>query len=332
MTDTDPGPADIARLQRAAEWLQRLNESSDQALADQWLEWCQSDPRNLLAYEHVQRIWNGFPAITRPAEQPRASSRPTRRRIALGALAASVLLAVGVVGWLALGGRGSAVLATAIGQQRRIDLPDGSVLDLAPDSRATTRFTSARREVSLERGHAYFTVAHSVARPFVVRVSGLTVTAAGTAFDVRIGPSRTVVSVSEGRVDVATAGAGSDRAAHAVAPVWPAGAGERVTLAMSSRQVTVAPVDPTVAGSWRGGTLQFIGEPLQDVLSEVNRYGTRRILVAPSIQQARFTGTVSLANVDEWLKAVEQIYAVELVDQGTDGITIQPRSRHATSG
>jgi ferric-dicitrate binding protein FerR (iron transport regulator) len=70
-----------------------------------------------------------------------------------------------------------------------------------------------------------------------------------------------------------------------------------------------------------------VGEPLEDVVNAVNRYGAPPIEVAPNFQQTRFTGTVSPANVRDWLNALEQIYAVEVVDQGANGILIRSRAR-----
>ena len=51
----------------------------------------------------------------------------------------------------------------------------------------------------------------SAMRPFVVHANSMTVTAVGTAFDVRIGTTGAVVTVSEGRVTVAPGAAAADR-------------------------------------------------------------------------------------------------------------------------
>jgi transmembrane sensor len=324
----NPTEYDIARLQEAGEWVQRLNESTDQELADRWMEWCRSDPLNLPAFEQLQSIWEGFNAANGATLCPPRPAPRLNFRNRLTQLAAGIVLLAGVAGLLALRFPEIQVLDTAIGQQRRIALADGSQLDLAPDSRVSTRFTLWRRNVQLERGQAFFAVAHGVVRPFIVHVNGLTVTAVGTAFDVRIGPSSTVVTVSEGRVNVAPganeAGAGADLDP----PTVRAGVGQQVTFSKPAHRLSVATVDPKIAGSWRGGILQFVGEPLEDVVGEVNRYNARKIVVAAGLQQKRFTGTVSPANVGDWLKALEQIYPVEVVDHGPDGIHIQSRDNN----
>jgi transmembrane sensor len=321
----DPTASDIARLRDAGEWIQRLNESDAQAVVDEWLQWCRTDPKNLPVFEQMQRIWNALPQArdgSRHSPQPVARLHDRNRLIAL---AASVVLLAGLAAWLAIGYSQIQVLDTAIGEQRRIILADGSQLDLAPNSRVSTRFTLTRRDVRLEGGQAFFAVTHSALRPFIVHAGSLTVTAVGTTFDVRIGPIGTVVTVGEGRVTVAPGLDEEGIRPGAIIETVRAGVGQRVTFSKSAQRLSVANVDPGTAGSWRDGKLQFLGEPLEDVAAAVNRYSATRIVVAPAFQQTRFTGTVSAASVRDWLGALEQLYAVEVVDQGANGILIRSR-------
>ena len=101
----------------------------------------------------------------------------------------------------------------------------------------------------------------------------------------------------------------------APAQIVRAGVGQRVTFSKSAQRLTLAAINPTIAGSWRAGTLEFVSEPLADVVGAVNRYSASKIVVAPGFQQTRFTGTVSPANVRDWLKALEQNIAIDVVDQ-----------------
>ena len=239
------------------------------------------------------------------------------------ALAAGVLLLIGVAGWFLLRYSDHRELKTALGEERRITLADGSRLDLAPDSLVSTRFTLAQRNVQLIRGQAFFSVAHGALRPFIVHAKSLTVTAVGTEFDVRISPSGTAVTIGAGRVTVAPDVEGAGSHPRSGREILRASVGQRVTFSHSAQRLSVATVDPKVAGAWRGGTLLFVGEPLEDVINAVNRYNAPPIVLAPAFQQTRFTGTVAPSKVGDWLKALEQIYPVEVVDQGTDGVLIR---------
>jgi len=324
---SDPTASNIARLQRASEWVQRLNESNAEELADQWMQWCGADPMNLRAFEQMQRLWNTFPEARAMTLRPTPVLNRPKHRHRLIAMAASVVLLLGVAGWFAWHYSDEQVLDTAIGEQRRITLADGSHLDLAPGSRVVTHFTLTKRNVRLERGQAFFQVAHNVTRPFIVHANNLTVTAVGTEFDVRISPDATAVTVMEGRVKVSPDAEKMDKG-RTSAEIIRADIGQRVTFSKSAHQFSVGTVDPKVASSWRGGTLQFVGESLQEVVGVINRYSTTHIVVAPALQQTRFTGTVSPPTVRDWFKALEQIYAVEVIDQGTHGILIRSRTRN----
>jgi transmembrane sensor len=284
---------------------------------------------NLPAFEQMQRLWNAFPEAGATTLHPPPLVNRLKHRHRLIALAASVVLLVGVAAWFTQRYSDDRVLVTAVGEQRRITLADGSRLDLAPGSLVSTRFTLARRDVRLIRGQAFFAVAHNAVRPFIVHANSLTVTAVGTEFDVRISPSSTAVTVSEGRVtvapDVEAAGSGT----RSYTEIVRASVGQRVTFSQSAHRLSVATVDPKAAGAWRRGTLLFVGEPLEDVINAINRYTALQIIVAPAFRQTRFTGTVSPPNVRDWLKALEQIYPVEVVDQGTNGVLIQSRAHGA---
>ena len=322
MSKSEPTASDIARLQDASEWVQRLNESNAEEVADQWMQWCGADPLNLPAFERMQHLWNALPEARATTLHP-VLNRPKHRN-RLIAMAACVVLLLGVFAWQYSDDQ---VLDTAIGEQRRITLADGSHLDLAPGSRAVTHFTLAKRDVWLERGQAFFQVAHQLTRPFTVHANNLTVTAVGTEFDVRISPDATAVTVMEGRIKVSPDAEKMDQSGTRTGIIR-ADIGQRVTFSNSAHQFSVGTVDPTVAGSWRGGKLQFVGESLEDVVGVINRYSTTHIVVAPALQQTRFTGTVSPTTVRDWFKALEQIYAVEVIDQGTDGMLIRSRTRN----
>jgi transmembrane sensor len=330
MSKTDPTTADVTALREASEWVQRLNEPRQEdvhASTDQWMQWCKSDPSNLPAFEQMQRIWDAFSEIGDANDLALEPLHGPKHRVGLIALAAGIVLAVGAAAWFVSAHSDVQKFATPLGQQRSITLRDGSHLDLAPDSRVSTHFTLTRRDVQLERGQAFFAVTRGAIRPFIVHAGALTVTAVGTAFDVRIGPSDTMVTVSEGRVGVS----GVDDSRHgsgAQVETLRASVGQRVIFSKSAHRLSVATVDPKAAESWRNGTLQFAGESLEEVAAEVGRYSATRIVVAPALQQTRFTGTVMPNYLGEWLKALEQIYAVTVVEQGVSEVLIRAREDH----
>jgi transmembrane sensor len=324
----EPTASDILRLREASEWVQRLSESSKdtQTVTDQWMQWCSTDPLNLPAFEQMQHLWDALSAVRDTTDQELTPVNHLKRRTGPIALAASIVLTIGVATWLISGYFDAQEFVTPVGEQRGITLADGTRLDLGPDTLVSTRFTPTKRDVELKRGQAFFAVTHNPMRPFVVHVGSLRVTDVGTAFDVRIGPSSAEITVSEGQVGVTPNRDEADGGPRSEGETVRAGVGQRVTFSKSANRLDVAMVDPRLAESWRDGKLQFVGEPLEDVAAVINRYGTAHITVAPALQQVRFTGTVLPKKVDEWLNALEQIYAVKVVDQGVSGVFIRSRA------
>lgn len=86
---------------------------------------------------------------------------------------------------------------------RVVNLPDGSIVTLAKDSKLTypRNFSATTREIILD-GTATFQVAKDSARPFSVDCKGLMTVALGTIFTVRSDNSGTEVYLTEGRVKV----------------------------------------------------------------------------------------------------------------------------------
>ena len=86
-------------------------------------------------------------------------------------------------------------------------LPDGSSFDLNTNSRVEVDYSQRTRVIRLERGEAYFKVAHDTHRPFWVHAGDRWVRAVGTAFNVYLRPAGVEVTVSEGTVNVVNAAA-----------------------------------------------------------------------------------------------------------------------------
>src|SRR5690606_6140981 len=133
--------------------------------------------------------------------------RTTRRAVVAGI--AALVLSLGGVAFLrqSEGPRPLATQAfrTVVGQQEAVTLPDGSTVTLNTDTRVRTVADSEKRLVYLDRGQAFFQVAKDPRRPFVVTAGGRTVTAVGTAFDVRVDEGTFRVVLVEGRVRVEAA-------------------------------------------------------------------------------------------------------------------------------
>ena len=313
-------------MQEAMEWLQHLGseDSTDHDVAE-WLSWYGSDAHNRQAFDEMRDFWlqtgrltavAGFDAWC-AAERQRMGAqvrRPVRsvwsvlrrawysgehawswRRAGVTAAAAVLLLFMGVVSvrlWSERQLRTATVSAAGVSMVRHAQLPDGSAVDLAPDSVLAIEFTPGERTIDLQRGEAFFSVAPNRSRPFIVKALGLRVRALGTEFNVRQSLSRVTVTVTEGIVDVY--GEAGNKSGSSSASPAPGGngllrlsAGNQVVWDERTGERTVRATEPERAVAWRTGRLEYIDEPLAAVVSDVNRYGSRQIDIREQVQHRK---------------------------------------------
>ena len=96
------------------------------------------------------------------------------------------------------------IYSTALGEQRLAELPDGSTLQLNTNTQVEVDFSKGLRKIRLLKGEAHFDVAHNPSRPFEVYAGDGMVKAVGTAFSVYLNNHDVEVTVTEGRVELAS--------------------------------------------------------------------------------------------------------------------------------
>jgi transmembrane sensor len=325
-----PDEGDARRTQAAGNWLIALGESNvPETMVSEWIEWCESDPRNLRAFEQMQSLWRAtalhppdaqqLAGLRRP-EVPLSGERSRPRiptRFARLAIAASIA-ALCVVAWVAGGSSGIRSMIDGAGHTARIDsvqtpaatnqqavLPDGSHVDMGARSILDVDFTGTQRRLKLRHGQAFFRVKHDATHPFVVDAGGIRVIAVGTAFDVRRSGAEVSVTVQEGTVEVQNDGS-------AMAPVR-ATAGYQLVFDTATGAMRRSIVDPEMALAWRDGRLEFAGDTLDAVIESVNRYAPRPIVIAdPALGKLTFTGTVFVDSIDASIDAMQQVFPLQV--------------------
>jgi transmembrane sensor len=167
--------------------------------------------------------------------------------------------------------------ATAEGEQRAVELADGSVVILNSASRVAVHFGGSARELELAGGEALFKVAKDPHRPFRVRTHDTTVQALGTEFNVNARAGDTVVSVLEGRVLVSTREGG--QLSQGPAEVTALAAGEAVRIHGKGEIDRERRPDVVDATQWRARQLVFEHAAIGDIVREFNRHN-----VAPKLR------------------------------------------------
>lgn len=231
--------------------------------------------------------------------------------VGVAAIALVIVVSHYLYPWSSVPATNQQVTATLM--NRAATLPDGSKMILGMQSRVNMDFNGEWRRLDLSTGEAYFKVRRDKKRPFVVHAGDLSVTAIGTAFDVRREHDFITVTVEEGTVEVkATSSAIGERSEVARPVTWRAEAGYQLTYSARDRTALLASVNPATELSWRNGTLAYVREPLGSVVEGLNRYSSRKIVIADAeLATLPFTGTAFAASLDDWVAGVEQVYPIK---------------------
>lgn len=305
----------------ASEWIARLN--ADDVSADdraRFEAWRTAHPAYARAYEALSATWDQCTAarpVVRAVSFAQSMSEaavapPQLRRRAF--VAAAVAVIVGTTGWLYFDRLAPDTrFSTTSGEHATISLPDGSTLELNSNSLARVDYSEPTRVIHLDRGEAFFKVAHDIHRPFWVVAGGSWVRAVGTAFNVYLGPTAVQVTVSEGTVKVGAVGSlvngiPSDKAlAQAAISVLTAGQqADLAGAATATRQLSPAELARSMA--WRDGTLYFENQPLGEIVDELGRYTSVQLIVDDKLRSMPMGGTfqASPQGTEALLQMLEQ--------------------------
>ena len=217
------------------------------------------------------------------------------------------------------------VYSTDVGGRTLLSFADRTQIELNTDTVARLRMTTRERTVWLEKGEAWFHVAHNAARPFTVIVGKHRVTDIGTEFVVRRGGEGLEVALLNGRAMLTTEGAPG-------ASLKPGD--DAMANAASLSIVRKTPQELADALSWRRGVLVFRGTPLAEVVRQFNRYNTTKLVIAdPTIASEPFSADLRTDDFDSFLRLAQAALNLRSVRVGNEIlISREPGTATAKAG
>lgn len=368
----------IERVSReAAEWQQVMKSDPAAAEREAFAAWLASSPlhaREMLLVGMLDRelfdtsVLDAFDVdaivakakaesnvVALPARAPRKQVVATPRRTPWRRAAAVVaVFLLGAMGWFGTRSYLDAGVeyATAIGEQRAIKLDDGTLVQLAPGSRILVDFSASRRRVTLRQGEAEFDVFHDASRPFRVYAGANLIQDIGTRFSVNRLPSGTVVSVTEGSVQVSTdhlaaldGGMGEWAASwlpNKVAAIERPGvrvepmnqpvhlvAGQAAHIARNGKALARGKADSDQQASLNNQRLTFHDDTLADIAAEFNRYNTTQIEInGDTLRLQRYSGVFDAKDAKSFLQFLDCCSRLAVIREANVWV-IQSRSEGA---
>jgi transmembrane sensor len=297
--------------EEAAQWLIDLEDGEADTAA--FAAWLQASPRHVEEFLLISAVWRAADRIDEAhaieIDQLVAQARdnvkrlddetigrqrtlnvPRRMQTALRSRLTAAVALLAIMGAVWLGLHDDALsYRTAVGEQRIVKLPDGSIVTLNTRSQIKVRMEKTERSIELIQGEALFDVAHDAERPFRVLAGPTVVQAIGTQFNVYRTASGTTVSVVEGIVEVTSRTEHPARAGGAVATLAPERltAGQQAQVSAHGEVVHHAAAELDRVVAWRERRLIFRSEPLAAIAAEFNRYNDTQLRIEGATTSAR---------------------------------------------
>lgn len=303
-----PKSDDDSLFAEASAWFIRLNaEDVTQTERDDFVLWLETSPRHAQVWDEVQNL---FAALEKPAKAiRRKDSKVSVNRSenwkffspskTVAAFSICIIL-------LTLQPRFIQNLQsdyhTGLGEQKQIDLQDGSRLLLNTDSAVTVSMKDDARKVNLLRGEAYFEVAHAAQWPFWVMAGEAHARVTGTAFSVGRKEDHVTITVAEGRVET-----GVQAHVENIVPLTP---GE--TASYQGQQLTgVQTTDIRNALAWRQEQMVFVQASLAEVVEQINRYRPGRLVILDQkLKDRPITAVFSINKLDDAVNALQLTFGI----------------------
>lgn len=308
--------------QQAAHWLVAREQPGWSAERAQALQtWLDDSIAHKAAFWRLEAGWRAADRLAATRGAPAAAQRSWMPAPAWAIAAALVLVCMAALALWQFRTDGNAPtirIATTVGMRRQVALADGSAVTVNTASTLRAAFAGGERRVWLDRGEAYFEVAHDRRHPFVVFAGGRKVTVLGTRFSVRRDGGTVTVAVAEGRVRVEDSDpAAPERAAIITAGDVAIARGQSMLLADRSEQR----VQDALA--WRRGMLTFDQVTLEQAASEFNRYNRRQIRLGDAqAARLRIGGSFEATNVEAFTRLLHDAFGLT-VTSDPDGVTIK---------
>jgi transmembrane sensor len=285
--------------------------------------WLDESPDHYDAFEEINTVWDAVGSVN---ARPSWAAKPDKGRLMLSRRAAlagggAAICSAGLAFTLL---RPTPALAeasytTAVGEQKRIILFDGSLALLDTDSRIDVSFSEKERTLQLIKGRAHLDVAKDRLRPFVVSGTTRRVTALGTSFDIFQDEKTFSVALLEGRVTVQPRGSEESPVIATLTP------GERL-VSTGQGPDRLDTFNPVQATAWQSGKIVLNNELLSDAVAEVNRYSRHAIVLSgPAMDGLRVSGVYDLTDANGFAEGIALLHSLHVTSRGND-ILLSPGS------
>ncbi|WP_040260906.1 FecR domain-containing protein [Pseudomonas massiliensis] len=308
-------------LDDAIAWQLTLEDKGNEQARREFERWLAADEEHARAWHRLNLIDLRINATSVPARAalrtPRDGLRRQLRTLGRGLAGVAMAIGLAVVGrqvlpvdyWLA-------DERTQTGEQRLVQLADGTRINLNTHSAIDIRFDTRQRLILLREGEILVDTGHrpGESRPFIVQTRDGTLRPLGTRFMVRSLTQGTLLGVLQASVAAKPRQALDERVVS-----------HGQQLLMNSEGITSVSALPPSADAWTHGMLVADNTRLADLVNELDRYRPGYLSVTPEVANLRITGSFPLTDTDRALRAMLPILPITLTQHSPWWTRIGPR-------
>ena len=345
--------------EEAAAWLIKLDGDTGLSEADQRAlrKWLIRSPLHREELDNLAAFWGQMNVLTelavrlgKPETQVKPDAFNSAQRVQFSLNRAGVAAAVLVLGiaivftsWFTPDSLtiSNGLYTTVMGQQQTATLVDGSEIQLNTNSQLVVAYNEQYRNVYLLQGEAYFSVARNPDRQFRVYAGNGRIQAVGTAFSVRLKDQDVEITVTQGRVMLASFNAlnsatlrpGTNNEPLFIRDVHDADRAENLSSLEAGQSTTIKrrvinesivqtsldaiqTIDQQEMArrlSWRQGLLIFAGETLEEVVDKISRYSTVSIdILEPEVRAIKIGGQFRIGETEAMFDALEENFGLHV--------------------
>ncbi len=306
-------------FREAADLAIRLQDDPSNPVSLQMVRaWAARSPEHMATWQRVARIHGMTGHILAGQRKDEKPGGLSRRNFLVGGVLGLGAMGVGSMTMPGMFLRMKADHVTQTAEVQRIDLPDGTVMTLGPESAVTVAYSDKCRRIELLAGMSYFEVATDTMRPFTVTANVLTATALGTAFDVSNDAGFISVSVEHGSVE-ARAPDSELRLGERL------GTGDWITFDSSQGRVLRGARTASEVASWRRGMIIADHESVSAMVAKISRWIPGRVVVVdPFLGERVVSGVFDLSDPLRALEAVARPFGAKVRGVGSVVTVISP--------
>ncbi|MEB0109374.1 FecR family protein [Pseudomonas sp. GNP013] len=300
----------------AAQWCMRLHAADCTGAERQAFQrWHDAHPLHAFEYAAMLEIWDVAEHLPRPQTQPVVVRFKPRSRLRTYAVAAAICLVAlplaAFTGWEAGWLPNAYERFETTNDARVVTLGDGSQVEMNLGTQLVYANYRDQRQLTLNRGEAFFKVSHDSAHPFIVRAGDGRVRVTGTQFNVWKYEDQVRVMLLEGSVQI------SSDTVHGSVPLTPGMQASYQHGDATPKLRAINPGDSALA--WRQGKLVLDNLALADALPLINRYLSKPVMLADTPTGAiRIGGIYNINEVNNLIPSLPKVLPVYLT-QNQDG-------------